>query len=35
METHKEFIKKIEKLNTEPTLSEKTHDALNVKEGTA
>jgi len=34
-ETHEEFMKRIIEESREPTLPERTHDALNVKEKSA
>jgi len=32
MKTHEEFIEEVNEATREPTLPEKTHDTLNVKE---
>ena len=32
MKSHNEFMEEVEEATREPTLPEKTHDALNVKE---
>jgi len=34
MKSHKEFTEEILELTREPTIPERTHDALNVEEGT-